>query len=431
MKKNLLVTIVLLIALLGSVMAQTRTITGTVTSAEDRESLPGANVVVVGLTIGTITGVNGEYSIDVPPEAQSLEFSYVGMENQIIAIGNQTIINVALALSSVALDEVVVTALGIERETKALGFAAQKLDSEELSASRELNVTRFLTGKVAGVQVTQTAAGTGGSSSVTIRGNSSLTGSNQPLYVVDGVPIINVPKDASRDGGMWGDNDYGDGIGDINPEDVESVNVLKGPNASALYGSRGANGVILITTKSAKKRKGVTVELNSNLSFDQVNLIPTYQNKYATGYEGTNLYGSMVDIGGTFYETMDTWHGDSWGPPLDGRRTIVNPFVYPEDKNTRTLVLLPQPNENVRDFYETGVVNSNTLAISGGNENSSGRLSFGNVYQTGIVPNHKVTKYNLALRGTSQVSKWLSFDAKFNYIRTNGSQRPCHGIRQR
>jgi TonB-linked SusC/RagA family outer membrane protein len=427
MKKNLLVTIVLLIALLGSVMAQTRTITGTVTSAEDRESLPGANVVVVGLTIGTITGVNGEYSIDVPPEAQSLEFSYVGMENQVIAIGNQTVINVALALSSVALDEVVVTALGIERETKALGFSAQKLDSEELSASRELNITQFLTGKVAGVQVAQTAAGVGGSTSVTIRGNSSLTGSNQPLYVVDGVPIINVPKDASRDGGMWGDNDYGDGIGDINPEDVESVNVLKGPNASALYGSRGANGVILITTKSAKKRKGVTVELNSNLSFDQVNLIPTYQNKYATGYEGTNLYGSMVDIGGTFYETMDTWHGDSWGPPLDGRRTIVDPFVYPEDKNTRTLVLLPQPNDNVRDFYNTGVVNSNTLAISGGNENSSGRLSFGNVYQTGIVPNHKVTKYNLGLRGTSQVSKWLSFDAKFNYIRTNGSQRPAMG----
>lgn len=427
MKKNLLFTIILSLALLGSVMAQTRTITGTVTSAEDGESLPGANVVVVDLTIGTITGVNGEYSIEVPSDAQSLEFSYVGMQNQIIPIGNRTVIDVALELSTVALDEVVVTALGIERQEKALGFAAQKLDAEELIGSRELNITQYLTGKVAGVQVAQTAAGIGGSTSVTIRGNSSLTGSNQPLYVVDGVPIINVPKDASRDGGMWGDNDYGDGIGDINPEDVESVNVLKGPNASALYGSRGANGVILITTKSAKARKGVTVELNSNLSFDQVNLIPTYQNKYATGYEGTNLYGSQVEIDGQFYETMDTWHGDSWGPPLDGRRTIVDPFVYPEDKNTRTFVLLPQPNDNVRDFYNTGVINSNTLAISGGDAKTNGRLSFGNVYQTGIVPNHKVNKYNLSLRGSSQVSKWLSFDGKFNYIRTNGSQRPAMG----
>ncbi len=416
-----------MIALLGSVMAQTRTITGTVTSAEDGESLPGANVVVVDLTIGTITGVNGEYSIEVPSDAQSLEFSYVGMENQIIVIGNQTIINVALVLSSVALEEVIVTALGIERQEKALGFSAQQLESESLTAARETNITRYLTGKVAGVQVSTTAAGITGSSSVTIRGNSSLTGSNQPLYVVDGVPIINIPKDASRDGGMWGDQDYGDGIGDINPEEVESVTVLKGPNASALYGSRGANGVILITTKSGKQKQGVTVELNSNITFETINLIPNYQNKYATGYEGTNLYGSQVEIDGQFYETMDTWHGDSWGPPLDGRRTIVNPFEYPENKNTRTMVLLPQPENNVADFYETGFRNSNTVAVSGGSDKTTARLTFGNAYYTGIVPNHKVTKYNVSLRANSQVSKWLSLDGKFNYIRTDGSQRPSMG----
>ena len=175
MKKNLLVTIVLLIALLGSLMAQSRTITGTVTSAEDGESLPGVNVVVVDLTIGTITGVNGEYSIDVPSDAQSLEFSYVGFESQTTAIGNQTVINVQLVMSRVALDEVVVTSLGIKREKKALGFAAQELGDEELSAARELSITRYLTGKVAGVQVTNTAAGTGGSSNVTIRGNSSIS----------------------------------------------------------------------------------------------------------------------------------------------------------------------------------------------------------------------------------------------------------------
>jgi len=430
--KNLLITITLLITSLGNVTAETRTITGTVTSAEDGISLPGVNVALVDLAIGTITDANGVYSIEVPSEAQSLEFSCVGFESQTIAIGNQTVIDVALVLSLVALDEVVVTALGIEREQKALGFAAQKLGEEELSAARELSITRFLTGKVAGVQVTNTAAGTGGSTNVTIRGHSSIGGSNQPLYVVDGVPIINRPKDGSGDGGMWGDNDYGDGIGDINPEDIESVNVLKGPNASALYGSRGANGVIVITTKSARDRRGITVEVNTNSSIEKINLYPKLQNKYGTGYEGTNLYGNQVEIppgSGLFYETMPIpgWLGiDSWGPPLDGRRTVVNPWVYPEE-DPSTWVLLPQPKDNTRQFYQTGYVNANTLAISGGDEKSSARLSFGNRYQKGIIGDHNVTKYNLSLSGNSQVSKWLRFDGRFIYIRTNGKQRPNLG----
>lgn len=427
MKKNLLLTAILLLTMVGSIMAQTRTINGRVTSSQDGEPLPGANVVVVGQSVGTITNADGSYSLDVPSNATALEFLFIGMESQEMAIGNQTTINVALNLSLVGLEEVIVTALGIERKEKALGFAVQNLGEEELTASRELNITGYLTAKVAGVQVTKTAAGSGGSSSVTIRGNSSITGSNQPLYVVDGVPIINNPKSG---GGLWGDNDYGDGIGDINPEDVESMSVLKGPNASALYGSRGANGVILITTKSGKKSKGITVEVNTNVSIETLNLIPNYQNKYATGYEGTNIYGSLIELpegSGDFYETMDTWHGDSWGPPLDGRRTIINPFVYPEDKNTETMVLLPQPADNVAGFYETGITNSNTIAITGSNETSSTRLSLGNVTTKGIVPNHRIKKYNVALRSTSQVSKWLSFDSKINYIHTDGSQRPFLG----
>jgi TonB-linked SusC/RagA family outer membrane protein len=431
MKKDLLAIILLLTTLLGSVIAQTRTITGTVTSAQDGESLPGVNVVVVDSAIGTITGINGEYSIEVPAGAQSLQFSYVGFEIQIISIGNRTVIDVVLIVSAIALNEVVVTAMGIEREKKALGFAAQELEEEELSAARELSVTRYLTGKVAGVQVTNTAAGTGGSSNVTIRGNSSLAGTNQPLYVVDGVPIINMPKDDSGGGGIWGGNDYGDGIGDINPEDIESVNVLKGPNASALYGSRGANGVIVITTKSASNRKGATVELNSNFSIERISLYPKLQNKYATGYEETNLYGNLVEIppgSGQFYETMEDWHSwDSWGPPLDGRRTVVNPWTWSDNEEPTTWVLTAQPKDNTKQFYQTGFVNANTLAISGGDAQTSGRLSFGNVYQKGIIGDHKVTKYNLSLSGNSQVNKWLRFDGRFNYIRTDGSQRPNLG----
>ncbi len=256
-------------------MAQTRTITGKVTSSEDGQPLPGANVLVVDRGIGTITDAGGNLRSMFQPMHKALNSGLWGMENQTVAIGNQTVIDVAMGVSAVALEEVVVTSLGIEREKKALGFAAQELNQDQLSASRELSVTRMLTGKVAGVQVSTTAAGTGGSSNVTIRGNSSITGSNQPLYVVDGVPIINQPIGAGS--GNWGESDYGDGIGDINPEDIESVNVLKGPNASALYGSRGANGVIVITTKSASKRKGATVELNSNFSIEKINLYPKLQ----------------------------------------------------------------------------------------------------------------------------------------------------------
>ena len=295
MKKKLFVTFMLIFALIGSAFAQERTITGTINSDADGLSLPGVNVVVKGTSIGTITDANGRYSITVSSDAQTLEFSFVGMQTQEVTIGNSTVIDISMIVAVEALDEVVVTSLGIEREKKALGFSVQELEQEEMSSARELSVAHYLRGRVAGVQVANTSSGSGGSSVVTIRGNSSLTGTNQPLYVVDGVPITNINHSG---GGMWGDQDYGDGIGAINPEDVESMTVLKGPNASALYGARGANGVILITTKSGKRRKGIGVEVNANIIFDKINLIPTFQNKYATGYEGTNIYGSMVEIQG-------------------------------------------------------------------------------------------------------------------------------------
>ncbi len=427
MKKRYFVTIMLIFALIGSVFAQERTITGKITSSENGLDLPGVTVVVKGTSIGVITSADGQYSITVPSDAEALVFTFVGMKDQEFTIGNSTTINVEMVPTLLELEQVVVTAFGIERKTKALGFSAQVLEAENLTAARELNIASYLTGKVAGVQVSTTSSGTGGSSVVTIRGNNSLSGSNQPLYVIDGVPITNRGMSS---GGMWGEIDYGDGIGGINPEDVESMTVLKGPNASALYGSRGANGVILITTKSGKKKKGLGVEVNSNIYFDKINLVPTFQNKYATGYEGTNLYGSMVELpagSGEFYETMDTWHGDSWGPPLDGRRTIIDPFVYPEDRNTKTLTLLPQDIDNVRELWETGIIQNTSVAFTGGTDKSSARLSFGNTDIKGITPNHKVKRQTINLRTTSQLSDKLSFDAKVNYIRTQGEQRPALG----
>jgi TonB-linked SusC/RagA family outer membrane protein len=427
MKKQLFTTFALILFLFGSVSAQQHTVTGTVISQVDGISLPGVTVMVQGAeNLGTITDVDGKYSVNVP-EGGSLIFSYVGFIREEVEVGNRSVIDLVMMPDITQLEEIVVTALGIERETKALGFSAQEIGEDNLSASREVSLTGFLAGKVAGVQVSKTASGAGGSSSVTIRGNSSLSGTNQPLYVVDGVPIINLPFSgsvASTNGGI----DRGDGIGDINPEDVESMTVLKGPNASALYGSRGANGVIMITTKSGKKRKGIGVEINSNLSVDVLNLFPHFQNKYATGYEDLNLYGSLVEIDGQQYETINGMGGDVWGPPLAGGITVVDPYVYPEDKNTRTLTLLPTGLEQqVRDFYDVGITNTNTVAISGGNEKTTARLSLGNTSIKGIVPNHKVDRYNINLRATSKLSESLSFDGKMTYMHTEGNQRPALG----
>jgi TonB-linked SusC/RagA family outer membrane protein len=428
MRRKLYATLVIIITMLGSIFAQQRVITGTITSASDGLTLPGVTVTVKEVkNVGTISDTDGKYSLKVPENATALTFSFVGMITQTVKLGAGNVVNVAMEPSVRAIDEVVVTALGIQREKKALGFAAQEVGEEALSGLRETNLASLLTAKVAGVQIYKTAAGTGGSSSVLIRGASSLSGSNQPLYVVDGVPIINLPKDKSGGAGGSGDNDYGDGIGDINTEDIASMTVLKGPNASALYGSRGANGVILITTKSGKKKQGIGVEVNSNVSIETLNLFPSFQNQYATGYEETNIYGSMVLIDGKYYETMDTWHTDSYGPPLDGRRTIVDPFVYPADKNKKTLVLLPQPEDNVRKFYERGFLNTNTVELTGGNEKSSARLLLGNTTSKGIVPNERIKKQTVSFRSTTDLTDFLSFDAKITYVRTEGKQRPNLG----
>ena len=428
MRKRLFLTFTLFLVLLGSVFAQERIITGRVTSADDGSPLPGVNIVVTGTTnVGTISDVSGKYSLKVPAGFKALDFTFIGMKSQSVTIGASNIIDVVLETSAEMMDEVVVTALGIQRQVKALGYAQQEIGTAALSASRETNLTSFLTAKVAGVQISKTSSGTGGSSAITIRGAKSLLGNNQPLFVVDGVPITNIGHSS---GGAWGDKDLGDGIGDINPEDVESMSVLKGPNASALYGARGSNGVILITTKTGQKKKGIGVEINSNTSFETLNLIPTYQNKYATGYEETNLYGEMVEIpagSGKFYETMDTWHGDSWGPPLDGKRTIVDPFAYPADMFTRTLVLLPQPANNVRDFYQTGINTANTVSISGSNDKTSARLSIGNTTNKGIIPNWTMNKQTVVLNANSQLTDYLSFNGKINYIRDEGNNRPTLG----
>ena len=252
-----------LFAAAAGAWAQERTISGKVTSTEYSEPLPGVNVILKGTTQGTVTDIEGDYSLSVPDGAGTLVFSFIGLESKEVAIGNQSTLNVSMSEDAQQLSEVVVTALGVEREERSLGYAVQEVKGEEFTQARETNVVNSLAGKVAGVQISGASGNIGGSSRILLRGINSISGDNQPLFVVDGTPIDNSnfnSKDTQRgDGGR----DYGNAIQDLNPDDIESISVLKGPSAAALYGSRASNGVILITTKKGTARKGIGVEINS------------------------------------------------------------------------------------------------------------------------------------------------------------------------
>lgn len=438
MRRKLFTTLILIVTLLGSISAQQSVVTGTVTSAADGLSVPGVTVAVKGTTTGTVTDGNGQFSLSVPTDGKTLVFSFIGLKTLETPIAGKTSFKIALEVETIGIEDVVVTALGIKREVKALGYAQQGVSASDLSAGREKNISNMLTAKIAGVQVAKTAGGAGGSTNVIIRGNSSIGSNNQPLWVVDGIPIINNQNSSNAAGVNSGDHDYGDGVADINPDDIESMNVLKGPNAAALYGSRGANGVIMITTKSgAKKKKGIGVEINSNVAVDRINLIPTFQNKYASGYEDeTFAYGwEETASDGIKYPYPENGNIDSWGPPLDGTIRVIDVFKLPGDptlangKHT-TMLLLPQPEDNVKSFYETGISNTNNVAITSVSDKSTVRLSMGNTTTHGVIPNEKITRNTVTLRATTQATEYLSFDAKVSYIRSGGEQRPTLGYGQ-
>jgi len=441
MKKKLFVTLLQVLIVSFGVFAQQRTIKGVVTSEEDGATIPGVSVIVTGSqNIGTITDIEGKYSLFIPVDAESITFSFVGMETQSVAIGESDVINVVLKSSVKAIDEVVVTALGIKRQVKALGFSAQEIGGDDLSGSREISVTNCLAGKVAGVQVSRTAGGTGSSTNIVIRGNNSISGDNQPLYVIDGVPIINYSNSSSSNSISSADIDYGDGIGDINPQDVESMNILKGPAATALYGSRGANGVVLITTKSGKEKKGLGIEINSGVTFEEISLIPKFQNQFSSGYDDES-YASYSWGGFTFDGIYYYWpeNGllDSWGGPLDGSSKIPNWWTLPADGSipssvwdcpiTEAIPNVAQPIDNVRNFFDVGVTYTNNVSITSSNDKGSMRLSIGDVSSTGITPNHEIKKRSVSFSGSTIVNEKLSFEGRVNYLRTEGNQRPATG----
>ncbi|RAV99909.1 SusC/RagA family TonB-linked outer membrane protein [Pseudochryseolinea flava] len=416
MKRILLLCLTAVFALVSSELwAQERTVTGRITSQEDGSGLPGVNVVLKGTTQGTVSNANGDYTISVPASGGTLVFTFIGLLSQEVEIGSRNVVDVPMQQDVTQLSEVVVTALGQEQSKKEIGYAVQEVKGEDLLKSRDQNIVNSLSGKIAGVQVTGSSGAVGASSRILIRGANSF-GNNQPLFVVDGVPISN-----GNFGGTGNEDvNRGNGAADINPDDVESVTVLKGPNASALYGSRASNGVILITTKRGKKGSGLGISFNSNVTFENPMKLPDYQNGYG---QGSNGEFEFVDgKGGGINDGVD----ESWGPRLDVG-TKIPQFNSPVVNGVREATPWVSHPDNVKDFFNTGTTITNSVAINGGTDKAGVRLSYTNSKQEGMVPNTDQTKNTVALNANVELTERFSLNASGTFVKTNSDNLPGYG----
>ena len=389
--------------------AQEKTVSGTV-SDNNSLPLPGATVLIQGTTTGTSTDFDGNYSISTNV-GDVLKFSYVGYSTQSVTVGASNRINVILQPDN-ELEEVVVTALGIKREEKAIGYSVQSVKGEGLTEARESNISNALSGKVAGVQVTSTSGSVGASSRIVLRGNSSITGNNEPLYVVDGVPIDNR---SFGNAGSGGGVDLPNGAADINPDDIESVTVLKGPNAAALYGLRAGNGVIVITTKRGSGAKKFSVSVNTNVTFSNPLILPDYQNSYG---QGDGDYFEFVDGAG---HGVQDGVDESWGPPLDVGLEFIQ-WNSNLINNGRPLPWVSYP-DNVKNFLDTGINMTNNVAIT--NENL--RLSVGSSEERGMVPNTELKKFTVGLSGNLEIGSRITTAVNLNYFKIDSDNIPISG----
>lgn len=385
--------------------AQNRTITGTVTSREDGLPIPGATVKIKGTTTGGQTNLNGKYTISAP-EGSTLVFSFIGYTAQSIAVGNRTTIDVVLSSDSKALSEVVVTANAITREKRSLGYSAPTVKADELTQGGSPSVLSSLSGKVAGVNITSTSATPGSSSRIVLRGGSSISGNNQALMVVDGTPIDNssIIGGADSRSGV----DFGNRGNDINPDDIASVTVLKGPAAAALYGSRASNGALIITTKSGKKNAEKTsITFNSQNTFSSILKLPDFQNEYGQGYY------TSIDAKGNATYFNDPRENGSWGAPFTGK---VQPWGQEIDGVQQTKPYSAIPN-NIRDFFTTGYAADNNLSFSGGSEKSTFFLGLNAINSNGILPGNSDTynQYGVRFNGNTDFSNKFSAGISVNY----------------
>lgn len=399
----------------GQSFLQERSVTGKVVSGEGTP-LPGVSVLIKGTTKGTVTDADGIYTIAVPDEEAILVFSFIGYKMIEVGVAGKTSLDITLESDVTQLTEIVVTALGISREERSLGYSTQEVSGEDLTFTKEQNVLGSLAGKIAGVQVVgASGASMGGTQKIKIRGVNSINGTDQPLIVVDGTPISNDNFAASFGA------DYGNLAQDVNAEDIESVNVLKGPAASALYGIRGQYGVVMITTKKGVKGADkIKVELNSAASIERVGNIMPYQNIYGGGYSQT--FSTLSN--GQPYSHLQA--DESWGPKMDG--TPVRQFYsfYPQDPKYGQLTPFVPQADNIKDYYETGSNVNNGITISGGSAKTNYRISVNDTRITGIEPNTWLKRNNFGLSFGTDLAKGLNFSTNLNYARNSGL-RPYQG----
>lgn len=427
--------IVMLIGL--NVFGQSITVTGQLFNKNSGKILEGATVVEKGTDNGTTTDINGNYSIKVPGEDAVLIYSYLGYAASTIAVDGRTTIDVGLTPSSNMLSETVITALGIQRDKRDLGYAIQKLDSRQMSEVKSTNMLDNIAGKVAGVNVIAGPTGVGSSSKITIRGESSFT-NNNPLFVVDGVPInnnsiINNVNDAAE--GLQ-PVDFGNGAMEVNADDIQSISVLKGPSAAALYGTRASNGVILITTKNGRGTKGLGVSFNSTTYMERPFRLPKFQNKYGQGNSGKFEY--VDGLGGGVNDNISY----SYGPELDKGNLVEqydSPVTLPDGTVVRggdvavhggapiTATPFNSHPDNLKNFYETGVTTMNNLAISNGGDMGSFRLSYTDMRSDSYIPGVNLDRKNAAANLNFTPNEKLKVTTSANYVYSNSDNRPANG----
>lgn len=392
--KRLILSLFMIVCIAASSIAQTRTVSGTVRGKADGQPIPGVSVRVTGGSAGAATDASGKYSISVNSNAASLIFSSIGYASQTISLAEGNVLNVTLAEDSKQLGEVVVTALGISKSSRSIGYSVSTVKGSDIVKSGEVNAIEGLAGKASGVVITSSSGTPGASTKILLRGPSSFSSDNQPLIVIDGVPMDNSVNNVNA-----GDNPYNNTLGgaqtpnralDINPEDIESVSILKGPAAAALYGQSAGNGAIIYTTKKGSARKGVGITFSSSANIDKVSQLPKLQSQYGQG------------SGGVFSSAT----GNSWGEDLiaAGKPTY----------------------DNLGNFFKTGATFNNNLSISGGNETTTFRMSFGGTNQTGVIPSSKLDRYSVRMTGDSKLTKSITIGGTLNYVNTR-TQSPSNG----
>ncbi|UAM97009.1 SusC/RagA family TonB-linked outer membrane protein [Polaribacter litorisediminis] len=425
-----------LLLLVTSISFSQIKISGTISDKNTGIGIPAVSI-SSSTENGTTSNMDGNYSIEVLDQNQILTFSYLGYKTQKIKVGNQTSINIQLEEIETNLDEIVVTALGLNRKTKELGYVVQELKAKDVTEVKTVNFLDNLSGKLAGVTISQGATGVGSSSKITIRGEASFS-NNNPLFVVDGTPISNntIFNFTNEAAAGFQEIDFGNGAMEVNPDDIQSITVLKGPSAAALYGTRASNGVIVIKTKDGSKKKGLGISINSSITFDSAFRLPDFQNEFGQGNSGDFEY---VDGLGAGVNDVITY---SWGPRLDAGNFIPqfdSPVTLPNGTVFRggdtslysgfpiTPTLFKSNPDNLKDFYQTGITTINNIAINDAFERGSYRLSFTNLDSESIIPGVNLERKTVALKLNFNPTEKTKIISNINYINSSSDNRPSNG----